>query len=338
MITFFTQVFMETIERRALYHLLRMNWLNEPALPVEPWQVEDYRSLPLSSLFERLTPFQISLDRISFIAYADECDSPEDLTEHLAADRSLQTTEEDQIYLLVFELWRRLMSEKPSLSILCNELDYQICLYDNQELDNPFGLQDAIAHFVQVLDENVDQGIAAEEAWQLISPYCANDLETFLYDFIAEQIDEDNESYAHELLDDFEAYLEDNKWFKLLRIRLFEKDQSKTAQLLTQEVIEEHLNENDLEFNLEFLSVIADSGDHSHFREVIKQTLPLIKHEEEFQDLLAIAMDFFHRLDLEKQEMSLKTMLDARSSRLMEASFDPADTDSTSLVLLLNLK
>ena len=171
------------------------------------------------------------------------------------------------------------------------------------------------------------RGSLQEEAWQLISPYCANDLETFLYDFIAEQIDEDNESYAHELLDDFEAYLEDNKWFKLLRIRLFEKEQSKTAQLVIQEVIEDHLNENDLDFNLEFLSVIADSGDHSLFRKVIKQTLPLIKHEEEFQDLVAIAMDFFRRLDLEQQEMALKTMLEARSNRLLEESFDAADPD-----------
>ena len=42
----------------------------------------------------------------------------------------------------------------------------------------------------------MDEGLPPEQAFQLISPYCANDIETFLYDFIAEQIDEDNESYA----------------------------------------------------------------------------------------------------------------------------------------------
>lgn len=325
---------MYEIERRALYHLLRMNWLNEPALAVEPWQVEDYRALPLSSLFDRLKPFQIDLDRVSFIAYADECDSPEDLTDHLAADRSLKTTEEDQIYLIVFELWRRLVSDKPSLSILCNELDYQICLYDSQELENPFGLQDALTHFLQALEENVDEGIPAEKAFQLISSFCANDIETFLYDFIAEEIDEENESYAHELLDDFNPYLGNNKWFKLLRIRLSEKSHSKTGKIIAQEIIEEHLSNQDLDYNLEFLSLMAELGDSAILSNAIQKTLPLLKREEEFQDLLAIMIDYFHRLDEEKEEIALKTMLEKRSNRPLEAPFNENDPDLAPLILI----
>lgn len=329
---------MNAIERRALYNLLRMNWLNERSLQVELWQVENYRDLPLSSLFDRLKSFHIALDRVSFIAYADECDSPEDLTDHLVADRSLQTAGEDQIYLLIFELWRRLMSEKPSLSVMCNELDYQIYLYDNEELENPFGLQDALAHFIQILDENVDEGILPKQAFELISTYCANDLETFLYDFIAEQIDEDNESYAHELLDDFDAYLGNNKWFKLLRIRLYEKTQSKTSLKIAQEVLEEFIKEEDPDYNLEFLSLIAALGDHTILRHVIKQTLPLIKHEEEFQDLLVIVIEYFRRLDQEQQEMALRTMLEKRKNHPLDASFDAMDPDSAFIQSLLHLK
>ena len=51
--------------------------------------------------------------------------------------------------------------------------------------------------FKHILDENVDEGVPPEQALQLISTYCANDIETFLYDFISEQIDEDNETYAY---------------------------------------------------------------------------------------------------------------------------------------------
>ncbi len=58
---------MNTIERRALYNLLRMNWINEPTLPVESWQVEDYRALSLPDLFGRLKDFNIQLERVSFI-------------------------------------------------------------------------------------------------------------------------------------------------------------------------------------------------------------------------------------------------------------------------------
>lgn len=328
---------MNVIERRALYHLLRMNWLNEPTLSVEPWQIEDYRALPLPFLFNRLKAFSIALDRMSFIAYADECDSPEDLTEHLTADRPLQSTEEDQIYLLIFELWRRLLSEKPSLSVLCNELDLQVCLYDNHELENPFGLQDALAHFVQVLDENVDEGIPPEKAFELISTYCANNLETFLFDFIAEQIEEENESYALELLDDFDPFLGNNKWFKLLRIRLFEKTQNKTAQKISQEVFEEHMTEADPDFNLEFLSVLLETGDSTLFRQVIVQTLPFITREEEFQDLLAIVIDYFRRLDLEQQESALKMVFEKRSHLALDKTFNAHDPDSASLIQLLSL-
>jgi hypothetical protein len=322
------------IERRALYNLLRMNWLNEPTLSVESWQVEDYRSLPLSALFERLKQFNIQLDRISTIAYADECDSPEELTDHLIGDRHLQTTQEDQIYLLIFELWRRLMSEKPSLSVLCNELDYQIYLYDHQELENPLALQDALMHFLQILEENIDQGISSEQVLKLIAPYSANDIEAFLYDFIAEQIEEGSESYARELIDDFDAYLGSNKWFKLLRIRLCEKTHSKMAQRIAEQIIEEHLNDQDLDYNLEFLSILAEMEDFAIFRTLIKETLPLIKKEEDFQDLLAITHDFFNRIDLDQKEIQVKALLEKRSVYSLTETIDTHDPD---LIVLTQL-
>ncbi len=330
--------FMNTIERRALYHLLRMNWLNEPTLSVEPWQVEDYRSLPLQTLFDRLKQFKIHLDRVSFVAYADECDSPEDLTDHLIGDRHFLTAQEDEIYLLIFELWRLLMSEKPSLSILCNELDYQIHLYDQQQLEDPLTLQDALTHFVQALDENADQGIPSQHILKFISNYCANDIETFLYDFISEQIDEGNEEYAHELLDDFDAYLSNNKWFKLLRIRLCEQIHNKIAQKIAGEIIEEYLNDQDLDYNLEFLSILLERGDQANFRLMIKQTLPLIKREEDFQDLLLIAIDYFHRLDQDQQAITLKTIFEKHAAIPSDQIIDTKNSDIITLIQFFNLK
>lgn len=328
---------MNAIERRALYNLLRMNWINDPTLSAEAWQIEDYRSLPLPVLFKRLKPFNIHLDRISFIAYADECDSPEDLTDHLIADRDFSNSQEDEIYLIIFELWRQLMSEKPSLSIICNEVDYQIHLYDHQQLKDPVALQDALTHFVQILDENADQGIPTQEVLQLISNYCANDIETFLYDFISEQIDEGNESYAYELLDQFDPYLESNKWFKLLRIRLCEQIHTKIAQKLIEEIIEEHLEE-DLDYNLELLSILIEKGNDPIFRLTMQKTLPLIKREEDLQDLLSITSDYFHFLGQEEQEMILKAMLEKRLSLPLDQAVDPKDLHLVALTQLFSLK
>lgn len=327
--------FMNAIERRALYNLLRMNWLNDPSLSVESWQVEEYRPLSLMTLFHRLKPYDIQLDRVSFVAYADECDSPEDFTDHLTADRNFSTAQEDQIYLIVFELWRRLMSEKPSLSIICNELDHQIHLYDEGQVEDLSILQNALTRFIQILDENADEGVPPQHVLRLISTYCANDIETFLYDFISEQIDEENETYVRELLDDFDIYLANNKWFKLLHIRLCDEYHNKISQQLIEEVMEEHLNDHDLDYNLEFLSILGEKGFDPLFKTIVQQTLPLIKKEEDFLDLLAISIDYVHRLDQEAQEQTIKAILDKHESFPPEKPIQPDHPDLAALVDLL---
>ncbi|WP_154017935.1 hypothetical protein [Candidatus Protochlamydia phocaeensis] len=328
---------MNAIERRALYNLLRMNWLNDPKMSVEPWQVEDYRALSLPTLFERLKRLSVQLDRTSFIAYADECDSPEDLTEQLVGDRQLKAEAEDQIYLLIFELWRRLMAEKPSLSIFCNELDHQIYLYDNSELENPSELHDALANFILILDENADEGIPSKEVFKLISTYCANDIETFLYDFISEQIDEDHESYAQDLLDGFNSYLEGNKWFDLLRARLLGHSNRKTANKLFTQIIEEHLEDSDLEFKLELLSLMAEIGDKQQFTLVLQHLIGLLQSEEDFQDLLHICLDYFHRLDQEDQESRIQPILKKRQSLSLKLPFNPQDSGLKALLEIFEL-
>src|SRR4051812_28437996 len=115
---------MISLEKKALYNLLRMHWLNNPNVKVEAWQIEDYRNLTLKILFDRLRQFSIHLDSESFIAYAEECETPEELAESFIGDRHLSIEQEDLIYLLVFELWRRLVTHKLSLSIFCNDLDH----------------------------------------------------------------------------------------------------------------------------------------------------------------------------------------------------------------------
>ena len=71
---------------------------------------------------------------------------------------------------------------------------------------------------------------------------------------------------------------------------------------------------------------------------MVKQTLPLIKQEEEFKDLLSIVIDYFQRLDQEHEETELKRLLDKRSHFLPDRPFDPKDSDLASLVHLLKLK
>jgi hypothetical protein len=315
------------IECRALYNSLRMNWLMDPNMPAEPWQVEDYRHMKIEAIFERLKLQEIELDRVSFLALSEEYENPEDLAAHLVLIPDADQRSQDQVYLLVFELWRRLLPEKPTWTIFCDELDYQIQKYDRGQLKNLEAIQDVLANLKVVLDENVDQGGEASSIFEMVCSGCANDIESFLYDFIDEQIDEKNISYAAELLDSFEEYIHDIKWFDFLRLRqLTTTDPEEAAQLL-RKIITESLNHLDLVFNLELLSYLAQGGDEKIFVNLMTQTIPLLKSEEDFQDLLMICADFYHFLDLEQIEKKIQGIIDRRSKISLQKQIDLNDPD-----------
>lgn len=318
---------MTNLEKRALYSLVRLHWLQDQTIHVEQWQVEDYKQFSLPELFEQLSKLSIQLDKSTFMAYADGSDSPEEFTDYLIGDRSLTVQEEDRIYLLIFEIWRRIVVGKPCLSVFCHELDDLIFQYDQGQLDNPLELQDAISNFLSILNDNVDAGIEPKDAFQRIAAYCANDLETFLYDFIAEQIEAGLESYSNELLEGFALCFESNKWFALLRARLLNHTNEKQASKLLSQIIEEHLQDKDLEFNLELLSSLSDICTPTLLRQVIEATLPLIRTEEDFQDLLFISGEYFHRLDNEQVENHIQNILKKRHKYKLEGSIHFQDSD-----------
>lgn len=313
------------MNRRALYNSLRMNWVLNPTLTVEAWQVEDYRSLPIDLLFERLEDKGIHLDKSAFVIFADAVDSPEELADSLSDDLIADNKERDQIYLIVFELWRRLLPEKPCISVLCDEIDHQIHLYDRGELDSIEPIQDVLANLQVVLDENSDAGTDPLEAFSYVTHLCANDLEAFLYDFIADQIDHDNFSYASDLLEGFDDYISDHRWFDFLKARVLAVHETEESEELIQRLVHEAKNKSDLDFNLELLSFLVRAGDQSTFEVLAKKTIPLLETEEDFRILLSISADFYHRLDKEKVEQAIQHLLEQRKRRQGEASFDPQD-------------
>ena len=318
-------------ERRALYNSLRINWQLDPNLAVEPWQVEDYRSMPLNNILERLKLQDIELDKNSFLAISQDFDTPEELTDHLIGDQDVDPKTQDQIYLLVFELWRRLIPEKLAFTVFCDEIDYQINLYDSGKIENVEIMQDTIANLQVVLDENTDQGVDPIEAFELISQGCANDLESFLYDYIAEQIDAGDDLYATELLDDFSAFVKDVKWFDFLRARLQASIDPALSDQLIRNIIDEATTFPELEFNLEVMTFMVIAGKKEDFLKLIKKTLPLLKTEEDFQDLLSIVADFYHRLDLDDIEIAILDLVRKRSQRPLEKPFITSDPDIATL-------
>lgn len=315
------------MNRRALYNSLRMNWILKPSLEAEAWQIEDYRAMSLDQLLERLEDMDISLDKSTFVAFSDSFDDPEDLTEALLHDSMMDMPLQDQAYLIIFELWRRLLPEKPCLSILCDEIDYQIHLYDQNLTKNPEDIEDALANLQVILDENTDGGADPQDVFKCVNSSCANDIEGFLHDFISEKIDDDNYTYAAELLDGFDSYVQDSKWFELLRARILAVNDPEEANKIVKELINSKKNDRDLEFNLEVLSFLVSVGDRETFERIVKRAADLLKIEEDFQALLSVAADFYHRLDKEEIENDLLALLKKREKRDFDQSFDRRDPD-----------
>jgi len=324
------------IEKRALYNALRMNWLEDRSMDVEPWQVEDYREMDLPLLFSRLRQHSINLDENSFASLSDEVDTPEELTEALLSDREVDEKEEDRIYLLIFELWRKLKSGKPCLSVFCDELDHQIYLYDNGLIENPEQIEDILANLEMILDENADEGADPAEVLETISRGLASDIEAFLYDFICEQADNENYSYASDLLESFDEYLSHSKWFDLLKVKIYIATDPESGEALMEQLAEEALEEKDLEFNLELLNEMVHGGKEENFARLAETNLGLLEKEEDFKDLLQISADYLSCLDFDRQEQEVLQLLQKRESLPDSAPFKNKDSDGERLTALLN--
>ncbi len=317
------------IAQKALYNSLRISWLQDDQISVEPWKVEDYRLLDVEALFSRLLQRELFLDRTSFKTYADQFDSPEELTQWLIDSEDLSPEDYDQVYLVIFELWRRLCAEKPSISILCDELDLQIYHYDQGAVEYLEALQDAINNFHSVLEENVDQGMQREEVFSAISEFCAHDLEHFFYDYIADQVDAQDTDYATELLDAFYPFVIDKKWFDLLKARLVNIRDFHEANTMIKQVFEANVEEAtaSLALNLDILSLMVQGGNYDLFLQIVEHTLTLIECEEEFIELLTVTADFFRCLDQEGTQEKIEQLISKRAHKEKADPIKQSDSD-----------
>lgn len=315
------------IERRALYNSLRMAWLLDPKIAVEQWQVEDYRALSSEQLFSKLKEKEIQLDKVSFQILSENFETPEDFTDDLIADSDVSPKTEDQIYLIVFELWRRIITDKPCLSVFCDELDHLIYQYDRGDLNLFKSIEDAIANLAVILDANVDEGVAPKDVFSMICKGCANDLETFLYDFITEQIELKNTLYAADLIESFSPYVLDVKWFDFLKGQIFADIDDDESHAIIIKLVAKAVQDKDIEFNLELLAFMIKKSNEKEFAHLVKQTSFLMEEEADFQDLLTVCIDYYHRIDKESKELAIQSILKKRIKKDFEDSFSPKDPD-----------
>ncbi len=300
------------LQTKALYNLLRLNAADDPTVASESepqsesWALEDLRAAPVEELLSRLEQYGVRVDRHGLVQFAEQCDTPEALTELLFPDEAPEPRR-DPFYLVIFELWRRFIPEKQSLSIFCDELDHRISLYDEGEMESDEPIQDALANLMEVLDENVDTGADPEEIFLAISEYCAHDLESFLIDYISDLLDSGNALYASDLIEGFSSYVSDPCWFDFLKIRLIAFTDIGEANIAMHRLLEQDLEPALLLEVIRFLSIC---GEHALFKAALHKSMPHLKTQEELVEVMSYMADYYRRLDEEEQEQAIQRVLD----------------------------
>jgi len=296
------------LQTKAIYNLLRLQADEDPSVKAEEWALEDLRPVSLDALFSRLKKYQVEPEKGSFQQFARQCETPEELSDLLFPD-SMEESARDPFYLLIFELWRRLLPEKQSLSIFCDELDHRIALYDQGLLESDEPIQDALTNLLEVLDENADSGVEPEQVLAAISDYCAHDQIDFLYDYISDLLDEGNSLYASELIEGFYPYAPDNFWFDFFRIRLLALTDIGDANAAAHRLLE---NELSLPLLLEMLRFLASGTERELFTLSLKKAAVLVKDQEELIEMLAIMADYYEALHEDDLVKSIQKLMDSR--------------------------
>lgn len=312
------------LQGRALYNLIWLNWLEDSTIPVEPWQIENLRALSTEQLLNRLHDLEIDLNENSFREYAQNALSPEDLVEVFWKEKELDERF-DRAYLVLFELWRRLLPQQQSISIFCDELDHLIYLYDQDHLENEEPLEIALDDLKKLLDEQTDLRYDPKILFSRVSDYCAHDLENFIYDYIAEQIELEEMVYASELIDGFYPYVQDERWFEFLRAALLFETNEEESTVLFEQLLDRLQEDSHLDLLLEMARFLVKRGNPMLFLRTVEQARQLIEAEADFQELLALTYQFSKLLEKEGVSKELQDLLKERQGNFLEKKIPPND-------------
>lgn len=259
----------------------------DKSIEVEPWQVEDYRKHPIDFIFKRLRALGFALDEKQFITYAKHAESPEQLSELICDDAN----EFDKVYLLIFELWRRLLPTHKTASIQCDEICYQIFRYEHEDLANFDELFEALSSLEEMLEDLEDEGLQKSQILHKVSELCGYNLENFLFDFIQNLLDEGLEKEAGELIDTFRPYVENSRTFEFLHARfIFFADEAEATMHLLQ-ILEEELTDIDLLLEIAFFAL--DLVDKNVLLKSCQQLLTLDLDNAAMEQLIEILQQFF---------------------------------------------
>jgi len=97
--------------------------------------------------------------------------------------------------------------------------------------------------------------------------------------------------------------------------------------MLVDQLLNLTAEDDNIDFQIEFLSLLVQEGNRDSFCRVLKAILDLLEIEEEFHDVLALCEDYFHCLDEEGDESKIRAIIDRREGIDPETAVDSSDQD-----------
>ena len=273
----------------------------------ESWEIVDYRNFDLREIFAKLEELGVELDEKVFRSLSEDFDTPEDMAAEFAR---IVPENGEQIYLLLFELWRRLLEDRETISIFCDELDKLILQYEKR----PEGVEDLIqvklVELVDILDSNADAGNGTRALFKKVSDFSAFNLESFIYGFLLDQHKKENDVLAHELSSAFLPYIKEVRWFELLNLRLMADVKSEEFKHMLIRFEEDLTKSPVFNLDLHFLTFLIEIGRHDAFARTFKRVLGGVKNEQEYLTLAKILFEYYRLNDHEDRLTKLSQHLE----------------------------
>jgi hypothetical protein len=315
---------------KAYFNWVRLKWEHSPSFSIEPWHVEDYRELSIETLFDRLANLGLSLTEENFLMMAEAYQGPEEFTHYLWSRKG----NEMPIYLILFELWRRLLPEKESLSIFFDELDNRIRSY-LKDSSQDHGISNALQRLEEILEESNDLGENPRAIFASLARHVAHDLEAFLFDYISDQIDVRSDLEAAELIRTFYPYMLDTLCFDFLNARLLILMDPHEGNLAFKKLLGQLAEAPDPDLLLEVAAFLIHHSDPHLFQKASRLCLENVQTEEDFQELLSIVADYCHFVEKDQAEKQIQEVFSKRLGYSAKASLKTSDPDISFLRKIL---
>lgn len=224
-----------------------------------------------------------------------------------------------------------------SVTLFCQELDKLIESYEKEE---PLHLEmaDQLAALQYLLDEHVDTGMLPSVAFNEIQKRLTHDLEEFLYHVIYDEIEIGEISYAKELLEGFDRYFQERKWFDYLWARIEAEEDPEEGFERIDELLHRFQDEKPVDYFLEILTFLALRGTHEQFVKHAERVLQSLSIERDFREFLHAVSSHYHYLSLHTLACATEKLLHSRFSRAETQLIDYQDVGITEVQQILRQK